>query len=336
MDSAVLDTALGLAFVFFAASLVCSGVVEWFANILSKRATFLVRGIRQLLDGSRDRRLESRTALRPANRAQGARAANSVRAAASGDPGQTIMLPSGGLAEAVLGHPLVTGLQRPSFRKTRAHAPSYIAAETFARSLIDLLIPAGTQTSATAFLTAAGRLPGNVPGRDALIALARDAGDDVDRLRVSIERWYDDQMQRVSGWYKRWSKKWLIVFALAVTLSVQIDAIAIAGSLYRDEPVRNTVVAQAVSAQACPDQASGGTPGDCIQQQRGLLSSLSLPIGWDKANLPEGGDWQAWLLKVLGWLITALAASLGAPFWFEALGKLGSWRNSGPKPKAAP
>ena len=37
-------------------------------------------------------------------------------------------------------------------------------------------------------------------------------------------------------------------------------------------------------------------------------------------------------VKLLGWLLTAFAVSFGAPFWFDALSKLGSLRTSGPKP----
>ena len=56
------------------------------------------------------------------------------------------------------------------------------------------------------------------------------------------------------------------------------------------------------------------------------LKALGIPIGWSadafETNsrgipLPSG-----WPLKIIGWLITAFAACLGAPFWFDALNKL--------------
>jgi hypothetical protein len=63
------------------------------------------------------------------------------------------------------------------------------------------------------------------------------------------------------------------------------------------------------------------------------LDSLGLPIGW-----PGNGDttmtWPGWHWKTkggwwwqlywhgVGWLLTALAISLGAPFWFDMLNKL--------------
>ncbi len=49
-DSAVLDTILGLIAVFYALALLCSGVVEMIANWVKKRAKYLLRGLRDLLE----------------------------------------------------------------------------------------------------------------------------------------------------------------------------------------------------------------------------------------------------------------------------------------------
>lgn len=57
------------------------------------------------------------------------------------------------------------------------------------------------------------------------------------------------------------------------------------------------------------------------------LENLGLPIGWDttEANklLSQGivTNKRAWTRKLIGLLITALAVSLGAPFWFDLLNK---------------
>ena len=49
-DSAVIDTVLGLIFLFYALAIVCGGLVEMIANWVKKRAKYLLRGIRDLLD----------------------------------------------------------------------------------------------------------------------------------------------------------------------------------------------------------------------------------------------------------------------------------------------
>ena len=51
------------------------------------------------------------------------------------------------------------------------------------------------------------------------------------------------------------------------------------------------------------------------------------PIGWKE--LPAG--LMEFLKTLLGWLITAAAVSLGAPFWFDLLGKVANLRGSGGK-----
>jgi len=89
------------------------------------------------------------------------------------------------------------------------------------------------------------------------------------------------------------------------------------------------------------------------------LKSLGLPMGWNPLVVPEvfGEDCAAapadpaaggakvraepsdackleragnWVLVVIGWVVTAVAVSLGAPFWFDALGKIAELRTSGP------
>lgn len=62
------------------------------------------------------------------------------------------------------------------------------------------------------------------------------------------------------------------------------------------------------------------------------LLALGLPVGWDSPDDPQrkwpgtnftkpGGWWDQLKWHWLGWLLTALAISLGAPFWFDLLNK---------------
>lgn len=63
------------------------------------------------------------------------------------------------------------------------------------------------------------------------------------------------------------------------------------------------------------------------------LNSLGLPIGWPERDFAKTNDqspivyWWSTVTdaapdRALGWLLTALAASLGAPFWFDLLNKI--------------
>ncbi|RYZ22072.1 MAG: hypothetical protein EOO16_10595 [Chitinophagaceae bacterium] len=50
---------------------------------------------------------------------------------------------------------------------------------------------------------------------------------------------------------------------------------------------------------------------------------------------PRVHDKFDWSTSLLGWIITGLALTLGAPFWFDLLNKLISIRSAGAKPKAS-
>jgi hypothetical protein len=56
------------------------------------------------------------------------------------------------------------------------------------------------------------------------------------------------------------------------------------------------------------------------------LDDLRLPVGWNNATLsfcpPAKNQWlNSFVFPWIGWILTALAASLGAPFWFDVLNK---------------
>ena len=83
--------------------------------------------------------------------------------------------------------------------------------------------------------------------------------------------------------------------------------------------------------EACKDQEDSPKCKYLTNQQQ--LQALGLPIGWDDKNDPKrnwtgwtwvgdrGGWWDQLRWHWLGWFLTALAISLGAPFWFDILNK---------------
>jgi hypothetical protein len=64
------------------------------------------------------------------------------------------------------------------------------------------------------------------------------------------------------------------------------------------------------------------------------MNATGVPIGWQDGELypAQRGTPSAVALSVVGWLLTAMAASLGAPFWFDVLKKVAHLRSSGPNP----
>jgi hypothetical protein len=242
-----------------------------------------------------------------------------------------------GLLTAVLDHPLVEPLKTadPNGKKTRL--PSYLPAQTVVAALLDTLLrrsgATDRETTAAAVETAIGTVGGEL--EKALQALWQRAENDVDRFRQSVEGWYDAQMDRVSGWYKRWTKRWVIVFALLITVLFRVDAITLAEHLYSDGTLRTTV-AEVTAAQLEKDGGLCTAPGtdvlQCAREAVNGAAAQGFPIGWSGTDVD--GFW-SFLTLVLGLLLTAGAATLGAPFWYDQLNRLGSMRNTGRKPTSS-
>ena len=219
-------------------------------------------------------------------------------------------------AKKVYGHPLVKNLSK------KGELPSYIAPETLSAVLLEVIAKESNGKSYVAHTANDARaMVDNIsekqPLKDILGALLDDGEDAANVLKDRLAGWFDEGMSRVTGWYKRQAK--LIIFSIAgiVTLATNASSIYIAEELWRNDALRTQIAVQAqVAAQA----------GEVLELEAGNLKSLeAFPIGW--SGLPNGV--LGWLKTVLGWLITIAAVSLGAPFWFDLLGKVANLRGSG-------
>jgi hypothetical protein len=62
------------------------------------------------------------------------------------------------------------------------------------------------------------------------------------------------------------------------------------------------------------------------------LGNLSVPIGWSESQWQYLRDPGHLVSAFLGWFLTGLAASLGAPFWFDTLQRFVNVRSNGRSP----
>ena len=243
------------------------------------------------------------------------------------------------LFEQVFGHPLIGGAAATTL-------PSYVPSRNFALAVIDTLSSGSQGTAFSQIENGIGQMP---PGsaRDALVFFIKDAGGDLDKLKASLATWYDDAMDRLSGVYKRYSQLFAVVVGLVLAVGLNIDSINIANTLWTQDALRAKL---ADAAQAYSDKNASvptASAADSFQQ----LRDLPLPIGWDNSVGAAPSEKRAWiatvyhylldkgwtgrLLVIIGWLITGLATSLGAPFWFDTLKNVLSIRGAGPKPPRA-
>lgn len=313
--STVLAVVLGLVFVYFVFSMACSKVNEVVAAKLQWRADTLEKWLRKSLGTSPH----------------------------TTDPSAPTLH-----AEAFKNSTLITPITADVSAKTRL--PSYIAPRTFGLAVLDLLLPGEGQVKTMDEVKAAlDKLPPGHPAKAPLSRLAIEAGHNLSAFQVGLEGWFNDSMGRVSGWYKRRVQRWMLVYAVAVTILFNVDTLVIARTLWNQDTVRQAVVAQVQGQSGNLDDVS--TKVDSVKK-------LNLPLGWaaEKKNAVEkngtveekitvrnpdprrwpGADAGALLAKLAGLGITAGALSLGAPFWFDLLGKLARLRSAGERPATSP
>lgn len=329
--STILDVAIGLIFIYLILSMICSTANELVASIAKSRSKMLARGITKLLQGMGP---PAATAAAPTPGA-----AKPAPAAVTTAPAQPKM------TAALYDHPLIKSLAREGCR------PSYIPARNFALALIDILVPSDTTNNGTKFedlRTTITALPAS-GGRRALLLLLDNAKGDLDAFRAEIERWFNDAMSRVSGWYKYQTQWKLFLLGLVTAILLNVDTFNVVNSLYRDGTLRATVTAAASQAVARPlvlpdSTMSVDSLGHDIVDLQQQLDELALPIGWPSDPTGALGTFQrvglffqnlafSDVLKViLGWVLTGLAISLGAPFWFDLLNNVMNVRIAGKRP----
>lgn len=189
-------------------------------------------------------------------------------------------------------------------------------------------------------------LPECHPLRKSALALLDETVTDLAEARARLEGWFDDAMDRVSGYYKRWAQLVIIVIAIVVATLFNVDTLAIASSLARDPAKRAALVSAAQEAVAHPPPGVAPRPDASSPEGKQALATiaaiqsevaaLELPVGWPDPSFNRESCCSWLFKKILGVLLTAFALSLGAPFWFDLLGKLVNLRATGPAPDEKP
>ena len=184
------------------------------------------------------------------------------------------------------------------------------------------------------------------------------------KARQNVEKWFDESMDRVSGVYKRYSQWLALIIGLILAAVLNVDSVDLTLYLWREPAVRQAL-AENASHFELTQQDLEANPEEALQNFRNQFVGLSLPIGWGFTRVPstafyddqcqlfpgEGQSFglpvvgstlcitppnannQANLgLKVMGILLTALAARQGAPFWFDVLKRVVNLRGTGANP----
>ena len=352
---AVLEVAIGLAFVYLLLALFATAMQELVATWFRLRRDYLWKALSDALGGAGNELFEK-------------------------------------VLTHPLISPGVAPVAGSSSSARKENAPSYIPARNFSIAVLDFLRKFNANQTAGDIKKAIAGLPEGAV-RTSLEALYADADENLEKFKQRLEIWFDDAMDRLTGVYKRWVQYFAFGFGAVAAVLFNVDSINVAKTLWLDHNMRAAMTAAAESyvknnpapapnagnqprdarsgsagaspTSPCqprpPAATSSGAPGvtdatkdfeearRCAELLKAQIEQLPLPLGWAGVPAQQRPEWQNYddlqrfqayvvyaLLALPGWLITALAVSLGAPFWFDTLKTLINIRGAGPKPERSP
>lgn len=350
----ILDVVIGLMFVYLLLSLLATAINEYISAVMNRRGKELARGIGRLLED-----LDAPDALRHAFKGL----------APGGTPGTLTEQ----FYSHPLIRPLATRRGRLfGMIHDVPRLPSYIPARTFALALLDVLgysepsatDPAPAPGSREASLIAIMKLlkrespldlselksmleKADLP-EDAILRImeaSTGAQSRLQHLHDGVEVWFNNAMDRVSGAYKRNVQGWLLVIGIAIAAAMNADTIQMWRQLAANDELRTAIVERATSTLPTLDSiVNRPPPTDSLsledararyQAARALVSEMELQLGWSGENGWPAGGWPRFY-KIVGLVLTGIAISLGAPFWFDLLNKVITIRAAGRSPAEKP
>lgn len=332
--SKILEILIALGLFYFLFSTLVSLLFEWYSFKTQKRGRFLYETILKLLND-------------PVNKSYGAS--------------------------------LYSHFSIDQLKKNRDSYPQYISSDMFADALIDII---GSQSETTKFenifdpkgstnLVDVKLIEDRIedpykrfkkgldqmnysPLKSHLRALYEKTENYIE-LKEKITKWFDDYMERVSGWYKTKTKRSLLIISLLVCLALNVDSITLIKKLNTDDKYRKDLVLIAekkiLENKINAKKIDSADIAKNIESIKSIITEIeddALPIGYHFDTKKSKGTketektkeikettteiLQRYMWWILGILISAFALSFGAPFWFEVMVKAINIRRAGIKP----
>jgi hypothetical protein len=326
----IIETAISVVLIVFVFSVIAYVIQELIAVNLQFRSKMLWKSMAQLLDGFV---LEGRLKL--------------TRAVPAGNN-----IP---LTQSLYDHAQIKTLQQ-HLRKM----PSYIPASHFAMAIIDIVAaksPTQTGNLMNDFSNGLATLTGNNAKLKEILGDLKQTSATLQELQDKLAAWFDNYMNRVSGWYKSHTVVFVRLIAIGLTLFFNLNMIRITKTIYNNGTIRGNLVAIAetmannpestksyytagfsLQVSAVEDQFKKDTIGKTDDEKKNMLRKQVLLLDsmagvYTKKSTISGKAGSTpfinFCLLLIGWLISAGAISMGAPFWFDMLVRLVNLRQNG-------
>ncbi len=329
-NNVALDVVIGLIFIYLLYSLLGTLLEEILATNIGLRSFMLQKAIRRMLDDSKNN-----TAL----------------------------------SDAFYNHPLIKYLADSPWPWPLKNKPAYIKPDTFSKVMIDLLRGQNSNCGANDAASIQNSLSTKKLAWDDktvicdqtdtyLNSVWSDAKCNPDVFKLNLEQWFNETMDRTTGWYKKYTQILLLGVGLLISVGFNVDTIKIVQLLENNPKLRAQVVQQAGDFEKTHprlDEEIDITQLkiDSLTKLRKNSDSLATKLAADKqarelnnqlfkqatevvgTNIKVNNvlaiGWEGSFSKnlksitfqnIIGWFLTALAISMGAPFWFDLLNKV--------------
>jgi hypothetical protein len=202
--------------------------------------------------------------------------------------------------------------------------PSYIEPELFARVVARLSRTSGSAVSDSDVIKTIKES----------VAAATPA-----EFEPRIVEWFRAVNDRQNGVYTRWSFLRLLIIGVLFAAAMDIDTVHITGTIWKNPEMAENVAKEL--GQAAQLSKSGDLSQLTDEQRKKLQEAIASAWTQLRDAAPPAYAWQTppsklspgqWASKLLGWLLTALATSLGAQFWFNIMSEALKLRAAGRKP----
>ena len=387
-----LDVILGLMVVYLLLALVCTAINEWLSNMFSMKAKTLWEAVHNMIakGDSHDRPFWTYAFL-------------SIFPKKDHDNSAK---PTGKVYE-FYAHPLIESLSQ------KGKLPSYMSAQTFRMVFMNMNkvhIPSSKDFEMLKASVSAIQDPRLNAILGSFVQNAELVENKVEAFNKQVEGWFDECMERASGWYKRQIQAITFVFAGLMVCLFNVDSIKLTRQLWTNAPMREAfsafsqqitkvdniddlkkrvtvqkngkvTLANEPAVKPAPpvskdetkpnprfeeivpttdtDATTADSPvapeaqieeikqqgfidsvetaesyGAIHAQMEGMQKELQIPIGWEtedwgKIKGYQGVELMTYALgKIIGLFMSIAAASMGAPFWFNALKSVSNLKNS--------
>ena len=341
--TAILDILLGLSFIYFSLSMISSSILEAIVATFRLRAAFLKQAIEFLLSDGERSGIESSLSKRFFD---GPLIAKKVP-----------KFPSGSLD-------LRSVMRRiPYLEKKINQGPSYISNETFSENLVDVLKQSVSDPTQKRSLENGIASLGNQTQLYEMLRSLLSKSENEQEFIEKLSTWFEEYMQRQTGQYKRKTQKYLFVIGLILAASMDIDTLAYSQKLATDGALREFFVEKALNTASEPPsikERTNATNSNSItigelasfnelsfKEQYVKVQDISKRLSENSkqtcestpaipgcANQAEPDDSDETDFSVadlgVGYILTALAVSLGSSFWLDLLRAMSSIRSSIP------